>query len=47
MSLLQKFRYKLTALRRRFFLFLGVCPKCSETMNYTSRGRPICPVCSR
>jgi len=32
---------------RRMLRAVGVCPQCWSALNYTTRGRPICPSCGR
>jgi len=32
---------------RKLCLALGVCPNCGTMVNWTTKGRPICPNCGR
>jgi len=39
----QRLIYKLRYWRRAVWRFFGRCHKCNGALNYTSKGRPICP----
>lgn len=41
-----KLRYRLNYWKRVILLAIGLCPKCTTRVNYTSTGRPICPNCA-
>lgn len=42
---LLRIQYRLKYYKRRLWLFLGKCPRCGCPVNYTTKGRPICPNC--
>lgn len=44
---LQTIRYRLKYLHRAVWLFFGLCHRCNNRLNHTSKGRPICPLCGR
>lgn len=39
--------FKLRYYWRKACRFVGLCPECGNTVNYTRNGRAICPYCSR
>ena len=41
------FYYKGQWAKRQFWLALGRCPRCRESVNYDRNGRQICPNCGR
>lgn len=45
--MIQKLRYRARYLLRIVATTLGLCPKCWTHVNYTTKGRPICPQCGR
>jgi len=42
---MQKLRYRLRYWKRAIWLFFGFCHKCNTRLNYTTRGKPVCPWC--
>jgi predicted amidophosphoribosyltransferase len=44
---MQKLKYKFNYWKRKILLALGVCPKCWSQVNYTPKGRAICPNCGQ
>lgn len=42
---MQKLIYRLRYWRRTILLSVGLCPKCWQRVNFTTKGRPICPDC--
>ena len=45
--MIQKLRYRLFYWWRKVALFVGICPVCRTELNYTLKGRPVCPRCGR
>jgi hypothetical protein len=43
----QQFSYRWNYVVRCFWRFFGRCPHCHGPVNYTMRGRPICPKCGK
>ncbi len=43
----QKIIYRLRYVRRSIWLFFGCCHRCHSRLNYTTKGRPICPRCGK
>jgi len=43
----QKLYYKLKYYKRLILNFFGLCSICYNQLNYTSKGRGICPNCGR
>jgi hypothetical protein len=41
--MMQRIQYRLSYEWKRVVKFFGVCPKCGNSLNYTSSGRGICP----
>lgn len=44
---MQKLRYKFIYWKRVVHNGLGFCHRCLSRVNFTSQGRPICPMCGR
>lgn len=42
---MQKLTYRLRYWKRKLWHLFGRCPKCNGAVNWTTKGRPICPDC--
>jgi predicted amidophosphoribosyltransferase len=44
---LTRIGYRMRYYWRKTILFIGLCPRCFTSVNFTRQGRPICPKCGR
>ncbi len=43
MKLKQFFHYRFIYWRNQIFRAIGLCPHCGQSVNFTTKGRQICP----